>query len=364
MDCAPGGLDLWRGEPVVPPDQSAGPLGGEPGVLRGSDGLCSQLCVAAVGTGFGLVYGAPPAAGFWVWAAGPAGLPLAGIFPGESPYLAAWVGFALGLLGVFLWGKCRGKKCFVLALSASLVLALVLGYLEPRGEQFRVTVLDVGQGQCILLQTKESTYVVDCGGPAGEGAGEKAARHLLTQGRTRVDGLILTHFDEDHVSGARQLLERLSVERVYMPNAPEDETCTDLAEAAGEGAYFVEEDLHLTMGEAELWIFAPLSRTTSNESGLSVLFTAGECDTLITGDMNQNLERRLLATHALPDIELLVAGHHGAKSSTGTDLLEELRPEVVAVSVGVNSYGHRRLRCWSGRPRQAARFSGPMRPVH
>ena len=117
-----------------------------------------------------------------------------------------------------------------------------------------MTVLDVGQGQCILLQTKESTYVVDCGGPAGEGAGEKAARHLLTQGRTRVDGLILTHFDEDHVSGARQLLERLSVERVYMPNAPEDETCTDLAEAAGEGAYFVEEDLHLTMGEAELWI--------------------------------------------------------------------------------------------------------------
>lgn len=268
------------------------------------------------------------------------GLPLAGIFPGESPYLAAWVGFALVLLGVFLWGKCRGKKCFALALSASLVLALVLGYLEPRGERFRVTVLDVGQGQCILLQTGEKTYVVDCGGPAAEGAGEKAARHLLTQGRTCVDGLILTHFDEDHVSGVKQLLERLPVERVYMPNAPEDETCADLVTAAGEGACFVEEDLHLVIDEAELWIFAPLSRTTSNESGLSVLFTAGECDTLITGDMNQNLERRLLATHTLPDIELLVAGHHGAKSSTGTDLLDALRPEVIAVSVGANSYGH------------------------
>lgn len=179
-----------------------------------------------------------------------------------------------------------------------------------------------------------------------------------------MDGLILTHFDEDHVSGARQLLERLSVERVYMPNAPEDETCTDLAEAAGEGAYFVEEDLHLTMGEAELWIFAPLSRTTSNESGLSVLFTAGECDTLITGDMNQNLERRLLATHALPDIELLVAGHHGAKSSTGTDLLEELRPEVVAVSVGVNSYGHPAPEMLERAAQAGCRFSGPMRPVH
>ena len=70
--------------------------------------------------------------------------------------------------------------------------------------------------------------------------------------------------------------------------------------------------------------------------------------------MNQNLERRLLATHALPDIELLVAGHHGAKSSTGTDLLEALRPEVVAVSVGVNSYEM----CIRDRPWAAAAFHG------
>ncbi len=267
-------------------------------------------------------------------------LPLASVFPEESPYLAAWVGFALVILAVFLLGRCRGKRSLVLALSASLVLALVLGYLEPKGDRFRVTVLDVGQGQCILLQTGGQTYVVDCGGSEGEGAGEKAARHLLAQGETRVDGLILTHFDEDHVSGVLQLLDRMPVERLYIPRVPEDETCGTLVKAAGEQICFVEEDVHLDLGQGELRIFAPLSRTSSNESGLSVLFTAGEYDTLITGDMNQNLERRLLATHALPDIELLVAGHHGAKSSTGPALLDTLRPEVIAVSVGINSYGH------------------------
>lgn len=267
-------------------------------------------------------------------------LPLASVFPEESPYLAAWVGFALVILVVFLLGRCRGKRSLVLALSASLVLALVLGYLEPKGDRFRVTVLDVGQGQCILLQTGGQTYVVDCGGSEGEGAGEKAARHLLAQGETRVDGLILTHFDEDHVSGVFQLLDRMPVEQLYIPRVPEDETCGTLVKAAGEQICFVEEDVHLDLGQGELWIFAPLSRTSSNESGLSVLFTAGEYDTLITGDMNQNLERRLLATHALPDIELLVAGHHGAKSSTGPALLDTLRPEVIAVSVGINSYGH------------------------
>ena len=104
-----------------------------------------------------------------------------------------------------------------------------------------------------------------------------------------MDGLILTHFDEDHVSGVLQLLDRMPVERLYIPRVPEDETCGTLVKAAGEQICFVEEDVHLDLGQGELRIFAPLSRTSSNESGLSVLFTAGEYDTLITGDMNQNL---------------------------------------------------------------------------
>lgn len=267
-------------------------------------------------------------------------LPGAGVFPEENVYLWAWVWFALALLGVFLAGRCRGKRIFALGLTGCLLLSIFLGFLEPGGEQFRVTVLDVGQGQCVLLQTEGKTYVVDCGGSEGEGAGEKAARHLLSQGKTQIEGLILTHFDEDHVSGAAQLMRRIQVDRLYMPRQPEHEDCAALAEMAGERAFFVEEDVCISLEQAQMWIFAPLSRTSSNESGLSVLFTAGECDTLITGDMSRNLERRLIASHHLPDIEILVAGHHGSKSSTGLELLQALRPEAVAVSVGQNAYGH------------------------
>ena len=131
--------------------------------------------------------------------------------------------------------------------------------------------------------------MVDCGGSEGEGAGEKAARHLLAQGETRVDGLILTHFDEDHVSGVLQLLDRMPVERLYIPRVPEDETCGTLVKAAGEQICFVEEDVHLDLGQESCGFLLLCPGTSSNESGLSVLFTAGEYDTLITGDMNQNL---------------------------------------------------------------------------
>ena len=161
----------------------------------------------------------------------------------------------------------------------------------------------------------------------------------MSTGTYAIDGLILTHFDKDHISGAGQLLSRLEVGALYIPRW-EDEDAEALLAAAGDRVQYVQEDLTLTWEGAELHIFAPLSQTTSNESGLSVLFTAGECDTLITGDMSQKLERSLLETHSLPDIELLVVGHHGSGSSTGYPLLRVLRPEVAAISVGRNSYGH------------------------
>lgn len=77
-----------------------------------------------------------------------------------------------------------------------------------------------------------------------------------------------------------------------------------------------------------------------NERGLAILISVGEEDLLITGDMNAAAERRLLTAYELPDLEYLVAGHHGSKFSTTDDLLDALDPETALISVGSNSYGH------------------------
>lgn len=266
-------------------------------------------------------------------------MPLSAVYT-SSPYVAAWMYFVPMLLGLFLLGKCGRKKLFAGALMLGLGVSMLLSYLEPMVDAYRVTVLNVGQGQCVLLQSAGRTFVVDCGGSNAQDAGEQAARYLLSQGVYRVDGLILTHYDKDHAGGAMQLLSRLRVKNLFLPYLEGDETGAAIGQAAEGTVYYVTEDLRLTFGKACLRIFAPLSQTTSNESGLSILFTAGECDTLITGDMNEAMERRLLATHSLPDVELLVAGHHGSKNATGQALLQATRPDVVAISVGDNSYGH------------------------
>lgn len=261
--------------------------------------------------------------------------PLAAIYPESSPYYLGFLLFFLLLLGIFLLGKCQGKRYFAFFLVCSLLLCISLSWMEGSRDHFRVTVLDVGQGQCILLQAEGRTFVVDCGSTQGENAGETAAQALQAMGIFSVDGLILTHFDSDHVSGARHLLSRVPVETIFLPRAGSEEWLD-----CGTPLYPVDEDLIIKAGEMNLQIFAPLSRTTSNESGLSVLFTWEKYDTLITGDMNESMERRLLDLKDLPDIELLVAGHHGSKYSTSAFLLERLHPEIIAVSVGNNTAGH------------------------
>ena len=94
------------------------------------------------------------------------------------------------------------------------------------------------------------------------------------------------------------------------------------------------------MGQAEITVFPPLGTQEDNDKGLAVLASLEENDLLITGDMSASVERKLLESYDLPDIEVLVAGHHGSKYSTSKELLQALKPETVCVSSGSNRYGH------------------------
>ena len=91
----------------------------------------------------------------------------------------------------------------------------------------------------------------------------------------------------------------------------------------------------------ELRLYAPLGDGGANEEGLSVLVGAGDFHMLVTGDMNQVVEERLVRTVPLPHCQVLVAGHHGSESSSGEALLNAIGPETAVISVGENNtYGH------------------------
>ena len=114
----------------------------------------------------------------------------------------------------------------------------------------------------------------------------------------------------------------------------------ELAERYGMDVETVTEETHLPFGNGELTIFPPLGVSGSNELGLTVLASAGEHDFLITGDMERATEEKLIETYELPELDVLMAGHHGSKNSTSKELLDAVTPGTVIISVGSNSYGH------------------------
>ncbi len=265
-------------------------------------------------------------------------LPISTVYT-QSIYILLWVGVCYVLLGVFLLNKRKHPAVLAACMAVTLLASVAASHLEPQMDNWRLTVLDVGHGQCILLQSGGRTYMVDCGGTQDETAADLAAATLLSQGITQLDGLILTHYDRDHVGGAACLLTRIGAEEIYLPWL--EDVKNDVPELANLPGEHVTENIQLLLGTAKLTIFAPTYGKTDNETSLCVLFQAGNCDILITGDRNAHGEMELLLAQKLPDLEILIAGHHGANSSTSEFLLRATHPETVIISVDEgNRYGH------------------------
>lgn len=253
----------------------------------------------------------------------------------QKPYITIWLVAVYALLLVFLLSRNRRPGVLLCCGTLGLCLALRHPGQEPMLDSTRITVLDVGQGQCILLQSEGRTYMVDCGGDSDTETADIAAETLLSQGISRLDGLILTHGDRDHTGAAENLLSRVKADVLILP--PEE----GILVADNAEVVYAEQDLLLTYGKTNLHIFTTDSNRSENENSLCVLFDTENCDILITGDRSAYGERMLLHAGKIPEVDVLIAGHHGSKNSTCEELLAADQPQTVCISAGRdNLYGH------------------------
>lgn len=264
----------------------------------------------------------------------------------ESVYLRLWLLLVYVLLAAWLlWRGEKKRPLFPVGACALCLCAAIVFHAAGRTSgQLTVSALDVGQGLSVAFYAQGKAALVDCGGTGSEDPGDTAADYFQSLGLTRIDTVVLTHYHTDHACGVPQLLERLEVGLLVLPDVTPEEPLRQEIEALaaeyGVETLFITENTDLLLGNARLRIYAPLGDGGANEEGLSILCTSGEFDVLITGDMNTAVERRLIKYGDLPDIELLVAGHHGSKYATSEELLLATTPEYAVVSVGYNSYGH------------------------
>lgn len=263
-------------------------------------------------------------------------VPFAAVYT-QSKFILAWLVVCYVLLALFLvFGKRKGRYFFAVG-AACLAAAIGASVIQPRLDDLRLHVLDVGEGQSILLQTGSENYLIDCGGDSADRVADRVAQTLLSQGVFHLDGVVLTHYDRDHTNALENLLTRIPAAHFYLPDQGE----LRLPEGEAASCSLIASDTVIPVDTGKLVLLDPGGEKSNNENCMCVLFESEECVILITGDRSRTGERRLLANYKLPDVDILIAGHHGSKNSTSRELLQAVRPETVVISVGKsNSYGH------------------------
>ena len=241
------------------------------------------------------------------------------------------------------WKPPRPVTVLAVAALPMFVWATALGSGPPDALTMRV--LDVGQGDAILIASPAGATILVDGGPDEQ----IAATELARLGVKRLDAVIATHPHADHVAGLPIVLSRIPVGVVLQPG------CSDESPAQAELDRTIADE-HLRernpragdvfrIGDLRLEVLSPAECFTGTESdanndSLVIVLSHGDDTVLLTGDVEVPAQEWLLEEGTLPDVDVLKVPHHGGGTST-PELFDAVHAEVAVVSVGVgNDYGH------------------------
>ena len=252
---------------------------------------------------------------------------------------------------------CRLPGCAILFFAAGMALVCRGGFRLP--DEAQITVLDVGQGDGIHIRHDSLNCLIDGGSSDVSSVGAyRLEPYFLSQGVDALDYVFVTHGDDDHISGVREMLENqtfgVKIRNLVMPLLEyQDEKLIGLAQAAaknGTRVTVMDPGDKITTGAAEeekgmvLTCIGPesgLEVEPGNETSLVLDLSFGEFDMLFTGDVEGSGEESLISSGLLRDYDILKAAHHGSKNSGTEEFLQITAPEYAVISAGKdNRYGH------------------------
>ncbi len=271
-------------------------------------------------------------------------------------WLAAWPGAVLTVPVAPLWAQACGLGGAALAvlplpwrlrmLAVPLVLPLLMPAVErPAQGSFELLVADIGQGTAVLVRTARHLLVYDAGPrySADSDAGQRVLLPLLrSRGEQRIDRLVLTHRDIDHVGGAKALFEGVPVGDMWsslepghplIPMAGSHARCED-------GQSWLWDGVRFDMLQPPALAFG--SRLKPNALSCVLRVSGAQGSVLLTGDIERPQEAWLVAQHG-PALrsQVLLVPHHGSKTSSSEPFLDAVAPQVAVVQAGYrNRFGH------------------------
>lgn len=206
--------------------------------------------------------------------------------------------------------------------------------------------LNVGQGDSTLIINGDYTMLIDAGNPAD---GYYITEFLKTQGIKRIDYLIGTHIDDDHIGGMYKIIEQMDIGNVYVPNNQYSKNSYDSMkrelERKNKAISTINENEEYMLGSASCKVLSVDNSSPSldndeaiNDTSIVLEVDYKETKYLFMGDASSNIEKALL--EEVGKVDVLKVAHHGSNKSTSREFLEKINPTYSIISVGKNGYGH------------------------
>jgi competence protein ComEC len=289
-------------------------------------------------------------------------LPYTNFTPGRPHTILTIFYIILIILFFYVWEKepylKKGMHLTILVVTL-LFIQPCWNWLNPYGE---VTMIDVGQGDSILIHFPHGrgNYLIDTGGSLNfieekwkqpskpfEVGRDVVVPFLRGKGITKIDKLILTHGDMDHIGGASSILSELKVKQILMPSVTEPSEMEQLItkEAARQRIPVIKvssgDNWH--QGDNNFYIVNPKKNYTGerNRGSITIVAEIGGISWFFGGDLDQVGEEAIRQQYPNLTIDVLKAGHHGSKTSSAEAFIHQIKPKVALISAGEhNRFGH------------------------
>lgn len=214
-------------------------------------------------------------------------------------------------------------------------------------DELKVHILDIGQGDALLIQSSKENILIDAG---NKGKGDEVLDYLHDQGITELNAVVSTHPDADHIGGLAEVIRGIKVDSVYAPRV------THTTEAYKQFLLSVKEkslkikiakngvSIPTAAEDLTLDFIGPTkeySQSDLNDWSAVLLVTHGTKKFLLTGDAETPAEEDMLAANVLEPVDVLKVSHHGAAEASTTAFLNAVKPKLAVISVGEgNRYNH------------------------
>ena len=258
--------------------------------------------------------------------------------------------------------KKKAKKIFCSIII--IVLVINIFNIQIITKDLEIHFVDVGQGDCTYIKTPEGKNIlIDGGGSNSYDVGEKVLLpYLLKRGCIKVDVIIISHFDTDHVGGILTIMDKLKVSKVYIPKIGKKINLGNNNDKSLDNYrkfFKIAKNKKIKVKEVEIGdkinienklyfeILWPDSKNIisekmlNNNSIVAKLHYNNKFKMLFTGDIESIAEEKILETKTDLRADILKIAHHGSKSSTNYKLLKEVKPKIALIGVGENNlFGH------------------------